>query len=236
MRTATARRICAPDKVRLLDGGVGIDLAKFDRDQFPPDTRRQVREELGWTAAHCVVGFVGRLVREKGLAELFAAVADVRRQVPELRLMLVGPVDAAKRDAVDPRLAEQYGIDDICRFTGLCLDMARMYCAMDIFVLPSHREGLPLSVMEAQAMGVPVITTNARGCSESVAPGVSGLVVPVKNAAALGEALRTLAADAALRQRMGEAARQVARSRFDRRLVCRFHEQEYRRLLEQVPQ
>lgn len=231
VKTATSKRICAPAKIRLLDGGFGIDLDKFDPDRFPAEVRRQTRQELGWTAEHCVIGFVGRLVREKGLLELLAAVAAVRQHVPNLRLMIVGPIDHAKRDAVDPQVAEQYGVGDICQFTGLCTDMARMYCAMDVFVLPSHREGLPLSSMEAQAMGLPVITTDARGCRESVAPEVSGFVVPVKNSPALGAAIRVLATDADLRQRMGAAARELAKRRFDRRRACRFHEEEYRQLM-----
>lgn len=232
VRTATARHICSAHKIRLLDGGFGIDLEKFNPEHYGEDVRLQVRNELGWTSEHCVIGFVGRLVREKGLDELFSAIASIRSQVPNLRLLVVGPIDTAKPDAVTPQIAKQHGVDDICSFTGSRTDMGRLYTAMDIFVLPSYREGLPLSIMEAQAMGLPVITTNARGCSESVIPGFSGLVVPVRNVKSLADAILSLGSSTLLRQEMGANARKLALVRFDRRRVSYFHTTEYQTLLQ----
>jgi glycosyltransferase involved in cell wall biosynthesis len=227
VNTAIGLKICRSDQVKLLPGGLGIDLQRFDVGQVDQSLVQKKRSELGLTNDTFVVGYVGRLVREKGVLDLFAAVAQVLPQIPQLRLLVVGSYDDAKPDAVRPEAAQQYGIWNHCIFTGMRKDTEYLYSLMDVFVLPSYREGMPLSIMEAQAMGCPVVTTDARGCRESIVPGQTGLLVPSGDPSALAAALLSLYRDPALRQSFARTGRQLAQERFDQRLAFETFEQAY---------
>lgn len=174
-----------------------------DPRRFHPDAaaRRAIRAELGTLEAVPVIVIVSRLVRHKGYPELLAAM----REVPEAELWVVGV-----------RLASDHGADMEAVFAeagprvrrlGYRTDVPAILAAADIFTLPSHFEGLPMSVIEAMLTGLPVVATAIRGPREQVVDGVTGLLVPPATVAPLATALRTLMADPALRARMGEAGR-----------------------------
>src|SRR5690606_39642253 len=177
--------------------------------------RARLRRGLGARDDQVVVGMVGRLVAEKGLLELFEAA----RLLDDRYLVVVaGPDDPEKPDALDRatiRDAEARGV----RFLGMREDVDRLYGAMDLFVLPSWREGFPRAAMEAAASGLPVVATDVRGCRQVVDDGVTGLLVPVRDGAALAAAIRTLGDDPSRCLAMGEAAVARARQRFDERTV-----------------
>jgi glycosyltransferase involved in cell wall biosynthesis len=231
VRTARTLHICAPGKIRLLQGGLGIDLEQYDPSRLDRAELYRMRRQLGLGEGALVVGYVGRLVREKGLLELMEAFKRLAESVPEARLLVVGPYDAAKADSLTPDVANEYGIAEKTIFTGMRTDTVDLYGLMDIFVLPSYREGMPRSVMEAQAMGLPVITTNARGCRESILDGETGLIVPVRDANALAKALLKLEHDDTLRHRMGQAARRFAAGRYNQQSMFQAIEHEYYLLL-----
>ncbi len=220
------RKLRIPDaKITLL--GNGVDL-----DRFAPDTERRgaVRSELGFESDDIVFGVVGRLVREKGFVELFEVVERLARTHPTVRWMVVGPDDPDKPDALDRALvqrAEQAGV----RFLGRRADVERLYAAMDVFVLPSHREGFSRSGMEAAASGLPIVTTDVRGCRQVVRDGRTGLLVPVDDADALEAAISALAGDGARRSSMGEAGRALAVAEFDQRRQVEITLDTYKRLL-----
>ncbi len=109
--------------------------------------------------------------------------------------------------------------------------MPEMYALMDIFVLPSHREGFPRSLMEASAMGVPCIATDIRGCREAVMADRNGYLVPMKDVTALAQAIISLLNDPEKRRRLGEGGRQVAEECFDEQIVFAKVKEEYARLL-----
>jgi glycosyltransferase involved in cell wall biosynthesis len=200
--------------------GNGIDLSRFNPDAVGGDGRAAARAELGFAADDVVVGFVGRLVEEKGLPELFDAVVRLRDRNPRVKLLVIGPEDHDKPDATGRRAARLRGLDDDAAvFTGLRHDLPRLYAAMDVFALPSHREGFPRAPMEAAAMGLPVVATDIRGCRETVKDGVTGTLVPLKDAASLMAAIGRYVVDADLRRRHGEAGRVLARAAFDEQLV-----------------
>ena len=225
--TAERERIAAPGAVTLL--GNGIDLARFNPGRAR--ARGEVRAALGLPLDASVVGFVGRLVEEKGILELFEAVTRARRRHPRVRLVIVGPTDAEKTDALSAELLRHRFPDVDVVFTGLRDDMPDILNALDVFVLPSWREGYPRSPMEAAAMGVPVIVTNIRGCREVCIDGETGLMVPVRNPGSLGTAVERLLDDPAAARRLGENGRALARARFDERNVFRTVEATYHRLL-----
>lgn len=223
---AVRERICAADEIEHL--GNGIDVTRFD-----PATvdRAASRAALGFTADDVVVGFVGRLVEEKGVRELWSAVGEVRKRHANVKLLIVGDTDTHKADAIQREDARAYGVDDMCTFTGWRDDLPVLYAAMDVFVLPSHREGFPRTPMEASAMGIPVIATDIRGCREAVQDGVNGLLVAMKSPRALAAALDRLLGDAALRARLSDGGRAMARERFDERRIFAHVERTYERLL-----
>ena len=227
--TAVREGICKPEKIKFL--GNGIDIHRFDRAQLDSDVLNRMRCELGLVEGAPVIGFVGRLVEEKGILELMQAMQVVHERVPAARLLLIGPLDTEKADALSPAIAARYGLADVCVFTGMRQDTPELYALMDIFVLPSHREGFPRSPMEASAVGVPCIVTDIRGCREAVEQDCNGVLVPLKDVLALADAILDLLRDDGKRHRLGECGRQTARERFDERLVFEKVKNEYARLL-----
>lgn len=215
--TAVAEHIAPAEKIKTL--GNGIDLDAFDPDRFDAAEVGRIRHGLGIEHDALVVGFVGRLVREKGILDLFEAARTIQAQVPKVRFLVVGPLDVDKGDVIDRRAPEAYGIQDRCILTGLRQDMPQMYAAMDVLALPSYREGFPRAPMEASAMGVPAVVTNIRGCRQTVDDGVNGTIVPVGEPDMLARALVRLLHDDEVRARMGQQGRQIARARFDERKV-----------------
>jgi glycosyltransferase involved in cell wall biosynthesis len=229
INTAVATGICDASKIEHL--GNGIDVRRFSRDNTAPERLQQLRGEFGIAEGAPVVGFVGRLVEEKGLLELFEAVARLRAAHPRMRLLVVGPVDADMPDRLGPAAAAAAGIGDITSFAGYRDDMPELYALMTVLVLPSHREGLPRTPMEASSMGVPTIATDIRGCREVVRPDQNGYLVPVRDAAAIAQALDRILSDRQLAARLGARARELAIAEFDEQIIFRRVAAVYHRLL-----
>jgi len=222
--------LSSPARSALL--GNGTDLSHFHAPAVPGDRVEALREELGIPEGVPVVGTVGRLVAEKGYRELFAAARTVRAAHPEARFLAVGDRDPAKGDAIlDEELARARA--DVV-ITGWREDVRDLLALMDVFVLPSWREGVPRSAIEAAAMARPMVLTNIRGCREVARHGVEGLLVPPRDEAALSGAIRLLLGDPELRVRLGTAARARAVERFDERRVIEMIISSYRVLLDGV--
>lgn len=231
-QTAIRRRIVAPGCVERINS-VGVDARRFD----PSVPSTLSRAEFNLHPGDRVVGFVGRLVREKGVVELITAMRTVVDGVPSARLLVVGDTLASDRDrgasAAVRAEVDRLGLREHVTFAGFRDDVAAMYRLMDVFVLPSWREGMPVTVIEAMASGLPVVATNIRGCREEVADGVTGYVVPRQDARALGQAILRLVSDPGLARKMGEAGRQRAVAEFDESTVVAQQVAAYRRLIEQ---
>jgi glycosyltransferase involved in cell wall biosynthesis len=223
--------ICKKERIELI--GNGIDLTEFDPARYSASRREAIRRALGLNPEHLVVGAVGRLVREKGYVELLQAAGRVRRVFPNVRFLAVGGSELDKPDAVTPALASEMGVADVVQFLGHRDDVADLYAIMDLFVLPSHREGFPRAPMEAAALGVASVLTDIRGCRETVAHESTGLLVPVKDQEALASAIIALLQDEPKRRRFGVAARQKAIAEFDEHRVFERVLAGYRRLLAQ---
>lgn len=222
------RRLGIPKrKVHLL--GNGVDLTRFDPERHV-SARRDVREQLGIGDDEVVIGLIGRLVREKGYREVFAAAREVRTRHPLTRFVVAGPEDPDKGDAITRSEIERAAVEGVV-FLGLRQDVERVYRALDLYVLASHREGFPRSAMEAAAMGLPIVATDIRGCRQVVEDGRTGLLVPVRDPDALAAAIGTLVDDAQRRRGMGAAARCKAVREFDDRRQVTTTLEVYRRLL-----
>jgi glycosyltransferase involved in cell wall biosynthesis len=211
VRTARYGRIVPDERLRPL--GNGVDLLRFSPARFSRDDRDAIRRRFGARSEDHVIGFVGRLVREKGIPELVRAVAHRRGW----RLWLVGPDErGAKHDALAPA---EIAAAPNARWLGLRGDLPPLYAAMDVVCLPSHREGLPRTLLEASAMARPIVATQVRGCREAVAGGETGLLVPPSDPARLRDALESLLPDGSRRRGLGRAARERAARLFDERAV-----------------
>jgi len=230
MATAVAERIASPAQLRWL--GNGIDIARFDRRRLTESSLDALRREIGIDSNAPVIGFVGRLVEEKGILDLLQAVRTVTEAIPHVQLLIVGPYDEEKPDALRPEVAERYGVAANCRFVGMRDDMPELYALMDVLVLPSYREGFPRAPMEASAMGVPALVTDIRGCREAVVHGENGLLFPVGDSDALARALIELLRDEERRAEMGATGRRMAEDRFDEQKVFDRVVDEYERLLQ----
>lgn len=206
-------RLVPPGRAVLL--GNGVDLDRFDPEGPAAKRRAALRAELGAGPEHVVVGTVGRLVGEKGYPELFQA---AERLGERFVVVAIGQEDPDKADALPAELLQRAAEQGV-RLLGMRSDVEDLYAAMDVFVLASHREGVPRAAMEAAAMGLPAVTTDVRGCRQVVEHGATGLLVPVRDPMALAEAIRRLGGDPALRRQMGAAARQRALHHFDERTV-----------------
>jgi len=229
MATAVAERIASAGQVKWL--GNGIDVARFDRRRLADAALDDLRRDIGIDSKAPVIGFVGRLVEEKGILDLLEAAKAVVQAIPHAQFLIVGPFDDDKPDALRPEVAEQYGVAAHCRFVGMRNDMPELYALMDVLVLPSYREGFPRAPMEASAMGVPTVVTDIRGCREAVDHGENGLLFPVGDAGALARSLIELLGDDERRAQMGATGRRIAENRFDEQKVFDRVLDEYERLL-----
>ena len=199
--------------------GNGVDLTEFAPELRTEERVRKLRAELGIGEDELIVGCVGRMVLEKGYRELFQAAGVLRRRIPNARFLVVGDRDPSKADSVSAKAIEDAGDDFV--FVGWREDVSDLMALMDVFVLPSWREGLPRSAVEAAASGLPMVLTDIRGCREVARDGVEGFLVPVRDPRRLADAIALLLDDAHLRRRMGAAARARAEERFDERRVAR---------------
>jgi glycosyltransferase involved in cell wall biosynthesis len=213
----TLARLRVPRRKLTLLGN-GVDLTRFDPDTVDPDAVQALRKELDPDGDAVIIGAVGRLVQEKGYPELFDAMAMVRADHPEAKLVVAGPIELDKGDAIGE--AEMARAEDVgVRFLGQVDDMVTFYAALDVYVLASHREGFPRSAMEAAAMGLPVVATDIRGCRQVVDYGATGQLVPVRSPSALAAGLADLVADPSRRRRWGAAGRVKAQVEFDQGAV-----------------
>ncbi len=214
---ATARRL------RLIKGGLIAAIGNgVDPDEFRPardeDERVRIKAALGAPRGRTVILMIGRLVAEKGYVELFEAMRDVDAVLwvagERLASDHATPIAAALRAAeTDPALRERI------RFLGYRRDIAELMRAADLFTLPSHREGMPRSVIEAMMSGLPVVGTDVRGTREEIVSEETGLLVPVADAVRLGAALTRLVRVPAWGRVWGEAGRRRAVALFREELV-----------------
>ena len=227
--TALEEGITQEERIEYL--GNGIDLAVFDPATISKKDKERKRKELGLIPNKPVVGFVGRLVAEKGLIELFQAAKNINEEIGQIQFLFVGPVDDDHKDAVTQQAASEYGVAEICKFVGFQEDMPVIYSLMDVFVLPSHREGFPRSLMEASAMQIPCIATDIRGCREVVFDGENGLLVPLKDVQALSEAIRRILSNQEQASKMGQVGNKIAQDCFNEKVVFERVVQAYHSLL-----
>lgn len=215
----------AMEEAQLLPTGRAVVLGSgsccgVNTKHFRPGTfveKEVARASFGFASNNVVIGYVGRIARDKGVAELLQAVRATRATYPDVRLALVGPLeDQDLKPSIDSAVNEGWVIAP-----GSVADPRPSYWAFDVFCLPSHREGFPVSPLEAQACGLPVVTTTATGCRDSIVNGTTGLLVSPNDVPALHLAVTALVTNAGERERMGRSGSEWIRSSFEQADVRR---------------
>ena len=197
--------------------GAGVDLNAFP---FHPEV-----------AGPVVVTLVSRILRDKGVLEFIDAASQLQTRVPEVVFQIVGEPDLGNPSAIPQSEIDSWKSLSNVKYLGRRSDIADILKGSHIVCLPSYREGLPKSLLEALSSGRPIITTDVPGCREVCEDGVNGLLIPARDSIALSDAIEKLAINPELRQAMGRAGRKRAESEFSSELVCTQTLDLYRRLM-----
>jgi len=194
----------------------GIDGGKFAPDLVPGPVRAQLRRDLDIPAGDRVIAFVGRLVGDKGVSELLAAFDAL--VAADVTLLLVGG-EEPELDPLPAVTRELIARHPKVRSAGWVTDVRPYLAISDLLVLPSYREGFGMVLVEAGAMGVPVIASDITGCRDVVLDGVNGLLVPPRDAGALADALGRVLGDDMLRATLAGNVRRTMLERYDQPTV-----------------
>lgn len=186
----------------------GVPENTFRGDKI---SRAQARRELGYGEDDIVVGCIAVLSRQKGVIYLLESVRELVESDSRLRFLIVG---GGRREQELRDQCSQYGLDGKVQFTGYRSDALRLLGALDIFILPSLWEGLPMVLLEAMATELPIVVTDVADNRNIIEDGVSGLVIPPKDPAAISEALRRMAGDMAAAREMGRLAYDTYQARY----------------------
>jgi glycosyltransferase involved in cell wall biosynthesis len=206
-----------PGRIEMIPGS-GVDVQALQPQPEPPGPP--------------TIAVVGRLLADKGIHTLIDAHRLLRQRGSNVELLIAGTPDPANPTSVSEQEAAGWGREPGITWLGHVDDISALWARAQIAVLPSRREGLPKSLLEAAACGRPMIATDVPGCREVVLPGETGLLVPYDNTPALAEAIETLAASKDLRARYGAAARRLAVARFSAEAIGRQTVDLYRHLVE----
>ncbi len=188
-----------PEQTRLIRGS-GVSLADYP---FVPEPEGKT-----------VVVMAARLLKDKGINEFVQAAHILRQRGVDVEMRLIGSKDLGNPTTVTEFELEYWKTQGVIKLLGFRGDIASQYAAANIVCLPSYREGLPKSLVEAAACGRAVVTTDVPGCRDAILPNITGLLVPVKNALALADAIQKLTQNSDLRNKMGKAGRKLAEEAF----------------------
>lgn len=207
-KRALELKLVGAEKAVVLGSGSsnGVDLSRFMPTPEKLLVAVGIRQQHGIKPTVPVIGYIGRLTRDKGISELLAAFQIVRERFPDVVLMLIGDYEAG--DPVSQETRQAIANSQEIVQVKFVPDAAPYYLVMDVLALPTYREGFPNTVLEAQAAERPVVTTDATGAIDSIVPNVTGLIVPTADAKALADALTALLSDPGRAREMGTAGRE----------------------------
>ncbi|WP_309612043.1 glycosyltransferase family 4 protein [Sphingomonas sp.] len=200
------RRLVRAEQARLLPGS-GIDLDHYRQVPLPEGPPTFL--------------LIARLLGDKGVREYVTAARMLREELPGVRFRLLGPIDSDNRSAVTQGEVDGWVTEGVVDYLGTADDVRSAIAAASVVVLPSYREGLPRTLLEAAAMGRPLIATDVPGCRDLVDEGVNGTLCAARNAGSLAEAMRRMAVfDPKTLGAMGRASRDKAECGYDERLIA----------------
>jgi glycosyltransferase involved in cell wall biosynthesis len=201
-------RLVESTSVRLIPGS-GVDCRRFT-----PNNKQRLKTRFR-------VLFAARLLWDKGLYEYVCAARELNTQGRDIEFLLAGDPDPGNPTSIPRKTVHAWADEGLLNWVGHIEDMPALFHSVDAVVLPSYREGLPKSLIEAGSCGLPLITTDVPGCRDVVTDGVNGLLVPIRNSKALAAAIARLHDSPELAARLGLAARERALREFDERIVIK---------------
>ena len=218
-RQSLARIARLPKNKMAMIRGSGVDLTRYAHLALPEGAP--------------VVMLAARLLKDKGVVEFVEAARLLRQRGCKARFVLVGTIDPANPTSFTEAQVAAWADEGVVERWGHCSDMPKALSAARLVVLPSYREGLPKVLIEAAACGRAVVTTDVPGCRDAIEPGLTGLLVPPRDAVALADAVERLINDPVRCEAMGLAGRALAEKAFDVRQVVAAHLHIYQELIEQ---
>lgn len=213
MQFSVDQGLCSSAQARYI--GNGIDMRYYDPAVVDRGAVAAVRRSLDIPDHAPLLLTVGRFVRDKGYEELAIAAGRILERIPEARFLWIAPALTGEAGVLSPAIVQQHGLGAAVTILGEQSDLRPYYLAANLLVHPSHREGTPRVLMEAAAMGLPIVASDIRGCREVITHGETGLLFPPHEPAAITDSVITaLGNRAALGDRAGQARRHV-RAAFD---------------------
>lgn len=229
---AIDEKLCSANKIQVLGQGsaCGIDLSRFSWSESLALSGKQTRANYNIPEDAMVIGFVGRVVPDKGIKALVQAFEKLQEVVPESFLLLVGEPETI-HGTLDDKTIESMKSNEHILYNGEFVDdVLPYYAAMDIVVYPSRHEGFGLTLLEAAALGLSTITCKVTGCVDAVVDNITGLIVEVDNVQQLFSAMLRLVKDSELRKELGQQGRQRAKDIYDSELLIAKHIDLYKSL------
>jgi len=204
--------------------GEGVDISKYSKIEAENKPTISVLEGSGVDlniykqipvpSDGLVFLLIARLLKDKGIREYVDAARSIKFKYPSMEFWLVGPLDS-NPSAISSDELQQWVTDGVINYYGETRDVRPYISKASVYILPSYREGVPRTVLEAMAMGRPIITTDAPGCKETVIDGYNGFLVPIKDSVALANAIENFISNPELIFLMGRRSREIAEERFD---------------------
>lgn len=204
--------ILKPNIPATVVNGSGVDISRFHVIPFPTYPSGEIKPSFL---------LIARLLKDKGLIEYIEAAKIIKNRYPEVEFHLVGYIDENPK-AINQSQLDEWIDSGVINYWGKLKDVRPAIAASSVYVLPSYREGTSRSVLEAMAMGRPIITTNAPGCRETVDDSVNGFLVPIKNVDELVKAMEKFIKQSQLINAMGKASRQLTEEKYDVNKVNEF--------------
>src|SRR3989304_4253570 len=198
----------------------GVNLIEYSPLTMDSVTIDRLKQELSINGNKVVITMVSRLMWEKGVREFIEAAKILKSKYPEVFFLLVGGIDKENPSAISEKYLREAEYNGYIKWLGHIDNVVNIIAISDIVTLPSYyREGVPKAILEAMAMGKPIVTTNNVGCKDTVEEGKNGFLVPVKNAVALSDRIERLIKNKSMRIDFGKYSRQLAEREFDENIV-----------------
>lgn len=186
--------------------GTGVDLKRFVPSTHKPSSTFRI-------------SFVGRMLTDKGILDLIEAMRILRKENMQVELIMAGEPDPSNPASISREQLEQWEQDGLCRYLGHSKNIEKIYREIDVLLLPSYREGLGMTIIEAAATGIPSIASDVPGCRSAVIDGKTGILIPPRQPREIANAVRYLINNPELRKTMGENARKFAEEKFAKEIV-----------------
>jgi N,N'-diacetylbacillosaminyl-diphospho-undecaprenol alpha-1,3-N-acetylgalactosaminyltransferase len=214
-----SRRLVNREKTQIIKSS-GVNLVEYSPLIMDSATIDRLKQELSINSNKVVITMISRLMWEKGVREFIEAAKILKNRYPEVFFLLVGGIDKENPSAISENYLREAEYNGYIKWVGHRDDIANILSISDILTLPSYyREGVPKAILEAMAMGKPIVTTNNVGCKDTVEEGKNGFLVPVRDPVALSDGIERLIKNKNMRMDFGKHSRQLAERKFDENIV-----------------